>query len=84
MFILIHHHPTPNLMTWQSVPLPNPPRNLEIPEPPNLMYIIMMMYMTLLFILAVQGQATAERQNLPQLVAAAVEANTDLRVKNVQ
>ena len=42
------------------------------------------MYMTLLFILAVQGQATAERQNLPQLVAVAVEANTDLQVKNVQ
>ena len=34
------------------------------------------MYMTLLFILAVQGQAAAEDQSLPQLAVVVAEAHT--------
>jgi hypothetical protein len=63
-------------MTYKVVPLPKP-HNLAIPEHPNLMYIVQILIMlTLLFILAVQGQAAAEDQNLPQLAVVVVEAHT--------
>lgn len=49
------------------MPPPKPP-NLEIPDHPNLVYIVKIQIMlTLLFILAVQGQKAAEDPNLPQL-----------------
>ena len=55
--------------------MPQPkPQILVTPEHPNLMFILIMM--TLLFILAVQGQAAAEGQNLPQLAVAVAEAHT--------
>ena len=47
---------------------PPKPLNLEIPDHPNLVYIVKNQIMlTLLFILAVQGQAAAEDPTLPQL-----------------
>ena len=63
-------------MIYRAVHLPKP-HNLEIPEHPHLMYIVqILIMMTLLFILAVQGQAAAEDQSLPQLAVAVAEAHT--------
>ena len=48
------------------------------------MYTVqILIMMTLLFILAVQGQAATEDQNLPQLVVVVVEAHT-VRVSKIK
>ena len=64
----------PHLLIYKKVPPPKP-RNLVIPDHPNLAYIILIQIMlTLLFILAVQGQAATEGPNLPQLAVVVAEA----------
>ena len=58
--------------------MPQPkPQHLEIPDHPLLIFTVrILIMMTLLFILAVQGQAAAEDQSLPQLAVVVAEAHT--------